>query len=88
MLPDFQPLVQALYCPFYCCCRHLLHYGEGKCCPFFGRWCRRYADHFTAAGAAFCKTANVNAARFSTVGVGDILSISLPLLPPFTLRRM
>ena len=30
-----------------------LHYGEVKCCPNFSRWCRRYAGHFTAVGAAF-----------------------------------
>ena len=27
--------------------------GEGKCRPFFADWCRRYAAHFTAVGAAF-----------------------------------
>ena len=45
-------------------CR-LLRYGEGKCCPFFSRWRRRYAAHFTAVSAAFNTTARVNAARFS-----------------------
>ena len=30
----------------------LLHYDEGKCCPNFRRWCRRYATDFTAVGAA------------------------------------
>ena len=39
-----------------CCWCCLLHYGEGKRCPFFGRWCRRYAAHFTAVGAAFYTT--------------------------------
>ena len=58
---------------FYCCWCHFLHYGEGKCCPVFGRWCRRYAVHFTAVGAAFYTTARVNAARFSAVCVGVML---------------
>ena len=30
----------------------LLHYGEGKCCLNFRRWCRRDATVFTAVGAA------------------------------------
>ena len=30
----------------------LLHYGEGKCCPNFRRWCRRYVAVFAAVGAA------------------------------------
>ena len=29
-----------------------LHFGEGKCCPNFSRWCRRYGADFTAVGAA------------------------------------
>ena len=37
---------------------------RGKCCAFLSRWCRRYAAHFTAVGAAFYTTARVNAARF------------------------
>ena len=35
---------------------------------FSGRWCRRYAAHFNAIGAAFCATARVNVARLSAVG--------------------
>ena len=35
---------------------------------FYGRWCRRYAAHFNAVGAAFYATAKVNVARFSAVG--------------------
>ena len=34
----------------------------------FGGWCRRYAAHFNAIGAAFYATAYINAARFSAVG--------------------
>ena len=49
--------------------------------------CRRYADGFTAVGAAFYPTARVNAARFSAVGVGTVLRILLLLVPPFTQRR-
>ena len=30
----------------------LLHYGEGKCCSNFRRWCRRYDAVFTAVDAA------------------------------------
>ena len=30
----------------------LLHYGEGKRCPNFRRWCRLYDAVFTAVGAA------------------------------------
>ena len=56
-----------------------------KCCSFFDRWCRRYAVHFTAVGAAFYTTASVNAARFLAVGVGVTLPIFLLLVPPFTL---
>ena len=44
-------------------CR-LSPYGEGKCAPFFGHWCGRYAAHFTAVGAAFYTTVRENAARF------------------------
>ena len=44
---------------------------------FFSRWCRRYAAHYTAVGAAFYTTARVNAARFfSAVGVGVILAFT------------
>ena len=53
----------------------------------FTRWCRRYAAHFTAVGAAFYTTAMINAARFSAVGVGGVLPILLLLVAPFTLRR-
>ena len=58
----------------------------GKYCPFFGRWCRRYAAHFTAVGVVFDATARVNAARFSAVGVGGTLPIVLLVGPPLTLR--
>ena len=64
-----------------------LHYGEVKCCPNFNRWCRRYAAHFTAVGAAFYTTARVSAACFLPVGVGVVLPISMLLVPPFRLRR-
>ena len=57
-----------------------------KCCSFFDRWCRRYAVHFTAVGAAFYTTASVYAARFLAVGVGVTLPVFLLLVPPFTLR--
>ena len=30
----------------------LLHYGEGKCCSNFRRWCRHYDAVFTAVDAA------------------------------------
>ena len=55
--------------------------------PVFNRWCRRYAAHFTAVGAAFYTTAKVNAARYSAVGVGIMLPILLLLVPPIKLRR-
>ena len=43
----------------------------------FSRWCRRYAAHYIAVGAAFYTTARVNAARFfSAVGVGVILAFT------------
>ena len=42
--------------------------GKGICCLSFGRWCRRYAAHYNAIGAAIYATARVNAARFSAVG--------------------
>ena len=38
--------------PFLLLLMLLLHYGEGKCCSIFRRWCRRYATDFTAVGAA------------------------------------
>ena len=47
--------------------------SEGKCCLFFGRWCWRYATHFTPVGAAFYTTSRVNAACFLAVGVGVML---------------
>ena len=59
-----------LCCQFYSCWCRILHYGEGKCSPFYGRWCRRYGAHFNAIGAAFSDTARVNAARLSAVGCG------------------
>ena len=40
---------------------------------FLGRWCRRYAAHFTAVAAAFHTTSRVNAASFSAVSVGVML---------------
>ena len=58
----------------------------GKCSPFFDRWGRRYAAHFTAVGTAFDTTARVNAARFLAVGVGVMLPILLLSVPPLTLR--
>ena len=73
MLPVFKPLVWALYCPCHCCCCRLLHYGEGKRCLLFGRWCRRYAAHFIAVGVGFYTTARVNDAPFSAVVVGVML---------------
>ena len=60
-----------------------LHYREVKCCPIFRRWCRRYAAHFTAVGAALCTTVRVNAAQIFAVGVGVVLLILLLLEPPF-----
>ena len=54
--------------------------------PVFSRWCRRYAAHFTAVGAAFYTTARVNAARFSAVGVVVMLAILLLFVSPFTLK--
>ena len=53
-----------------------LHYREVKCCPIFRRWCRRYAAHFTAVGAALYTTVRLNAAEIFAVGVG----VTLPLL--------
>ena len=57
-----------------------LHYGEGKCCPFFSCLCRRYAAHFTAVGADFYSTTRVKAVRISADGVGVMLPILLPLV--------
>ena len=34
----------------------LLHYGEGKCCSNFRRWCRHYVAVFTAVGACLLYT--------------------------------
>ena len=70
----FKMLVLALCHPFHSCWCRLLHYGEGKRSPFFGRGCRRYAAHFSAVGAAVCTTVRVDAARFcSAVGVGVVV---------------
>ena len=38
--------------PFLLLLMLLLHYGEGKRCSNFRRWCRRYDAVFTAVGAA------------------------------------
>ena len=38
--------------PFLLLLLLLLHYGEGKRCSNFRRWCRRYDAVFTAVGAA------------------------------------
>ena len=43
----------------------LLHYGEGLRWPNFPRWCRRYAAHFTAVGAAFTLRIGSMLAKFS-----------------------
>ena len=59
------------------------HLGEVKCCPNFNRWCRRYAAHFTAVGAALYTTVRVNAAQIFVVGVGVMLPILLLFEPPF-----
>ena len=48
---------------------------------------RHHAAYFTSVGAAFCATARVYAARFLAVGVGVMLLIFLPLVPPSTLRQ-
>ena len=32
--------------PFLLLLMFLLHYGEGKCCSNFRRWCRRYVPFF------------------------------------------
>ena len=48
--------------------------------PVFGRWCRHYAAHFTAVGAAFHSKARVNAAPFSAVSVGVMPPILLLLV--------
>ena len=54
-----------------------LHNGQGKRYPSFIRWCRRYAAHFSAVGAAFYTTASIHAARFLDVGVGVVLPVPL-----------
>ena len=79
----FSPVGVGVMLPFHCCWCRLLHYGEGKCRPFLGRWCRRYAAHFAAVSAAFYTTARVNAARFSAVGVGAMVTIVLLLVANF-----
>ena len=43
----------------------LLHYGEGKCCPNFHRWYRRYAADFTAVGAAITLRLGSTLPKFS-----------------------
>ena len=55
--------------------------------PVFQPFFRRYADRFTAVGAAFYPMARRNAARFTAVGVGVMLPILKLLVPSFTLRR-
>ena len=72
--------------PFLLLLVHLLHYGEGQCCPNLSRWCRRYAVDFTAVGATFYTTVRVNTAQILGIGVGVLLPILLLLVPPFTLR--
>ena len=47
---------------------------------FFCGWCRRYAAHFTAVGAALHTVARVHAAPFFAVGVGVMLPILLLLV--------
>ena len=74
--------------PIYCCWCRLSHNGQGKCCPFFGRWRRRHGANFTAVGTAFYTSSGENAARFSDVGVGAVLPISLLLVPHFTTSRV
>ena len=54
--------------------------------PVFGRWCRHYAAHFTAVGAAFDTTDRVNAARFLAVGVSVYMATLLLSVPSLTLR--
>ena len=83
----FSAVGVSVMCQLYCCWCGLLHYGEGKCCPFFNRWCRRYAAHFIAVSGTFYTTARGYDARFSAVGVGAMLPISLLLVSPFTLQR-
>ena len=57
----------------------------GYMLPFFCGWCRRYAAHCTAVGAALYTAVRVNAAPFCAVGVGVMLPILLWLVLPFTL---
>ena len=53
----------------------LLHYGEGKRCSNFRRWCGRYDAVFTAVGAAITLRRG-NAAQIFAVGVG----VTMPFL--------
>ena len=57
-----------------------LHYREVKCCPILRRWCRRYAAHFTAVGAALYTTVRAYAAQIFAVGVGVTLPLVLLLV--------
>ena len=84
---SFSAVGVGIMLPFYCRWCRLLDYGGGKCSPVFGRQCRRYSAHFTAAGTTFYKKVRVNAGRISAVGVGAMLPILLLLVPPFTPRR-
>ena len=65
----------------------LLHYGEGKCCPNFRRWCRRYDAVFTAVGAAYYTTARVNAAQIFAVGRRHYDAVFTAVGAAITLRR-
>ena len=50
----------------------------GYMLPLFHRWCRRYAAHFTAVGAALYTATRVHAAPFYAVGVGVMLEVGIP----------
>ena len=55
----------------------LLHYGEGKCCKNFRRWCRRCVAVFTAVGAAITlRRRQMLQKKFFAVGTG----VALPFL--------
>ena len=70
--------------PFLLLLMLLLHYGEGKRCSNFRRWCRRYDAVFTAVGAAITLWRGQMLLKFSPLVSALCYPFFLPWVRPFT----
>ena len=92
VLALFLSYYQGEGCPLSCCCADIkTTYSMGTAAMTLlaaplSLGTQTSFDSANGVGATFHTTVRVNAGRFSAVGVGVMLPISLLLVPPFTLR--